>query len=145
MRSRLRVLSRNAVAVLALLGYLTAALGVPMPAPSDPPPVAAPEPTATEVHPCGCVVSDCGGPCCCCGEAAPVEQAPSDTGMIWLVGEQVRKCHGMESLWLSVGIALPLPPPVNVDQDEPPLCRLALSFTRLDTLSSAPPAPPPRV
>jgi hypothetical protein len=133
---------RNTIAVLALLGYLTAALGLPLPARASPPDIT-PADSIADVRPCGCVVSDCESACCCCGPS-PIEQVPSDDSMIWVIGEQVRKCHGMETLWLSVGIALPMPPPVHIDTNEPPLCRLSFNCQLFDTLTPCPPAPPPR-
>src|SRR4051812_22045478 len=88
-------LLRGAVAVLALLGYLTAAIGVPLPTPAQNTSANESARSTTPVHPCGCcTVSDCAGPCCCCcGESAPAEAAAQETEVVWLIGEQVRKCH----------------------------------------------------
>ena len=141
MRKGVPSLVRSVVAVLALVGYLTAALGVPLPAPPSTPSTLS-EP-AVEARPCGCVVSPCEGSACCCGPA-PIEIPLTDSPIVWFIGEQVRKCHGLETLWLSIGIALPMPPAVQVAPEAPLSCRLDRMFSPFDTHSSRPIAPPPR-
>jgi hypothetical protein len=130
---------RGAVGVLALLGYLTAALGVPLPAPRAP---SACESTAApaEAHPCCCDPE--AGCCCCCG-GAPAEQT-EDVSVVWVMGAKARQCHGQDSLWLTVGVALPLPPAVAVCGEQPPGWTPA-TRSLTDSLAFAPPSPPPRV
>src|SRR5690348_13139933 len=122
MRKRIRhllfPLLRGAVGVLALVGYLTAALGVPLPAPHSAPSRGESPAAPAESRPCCCSGSGEGGCCCCCG-GAPAEQ-PEDVRVVWVMGAKVRQCHGQDSLWLTVGVALPLPPAVAVRSDAPP-------------------------
>ena len=71
---------RGAVAVLALLGYLAASLGFPVPAPSPRRDHhASSTPHACQQRACGCEVSDdCRDHCCCSGEApAPAPELES--------------------------------------------------------------------
>src|SRR5438045_7693948 len=110
-RRRLMRLSRGLLAGLALLGYLTAALGVPLPLPSAPNPEEAAAPV--EQRPCGCVV-EADAPCCCCHAdsccaTAPPETKPvlkGDGGTVWLIGEMVRQCRGLDRLWASGFLAV---------------------------------------
>lgn len=148
MRKRFPSLMRNTVAVLALVGYLTAALGVPLPVPaSDPSPEITAEATV-EVQPCGCVVTECASACCCSGSAPtnkPVEVTGYENAAFhWVIGEQIRKCHGMETLWLSIGIALPMPPSVQLAHEDPFAFALNRPFHPFHSLNSRPLAPPPR-
>jgi len=142
-------LCRGLLTGLALLGYLTASLGVPLPQPSSPTPEETTKPVVKH-RPCGCAV-EADTPCCCgtdsCCEAAPSETTPavkSESGPNWLIGELVRQCRGFDRLWASSFLALPLPPPVDAVHDA--------SFAALTMPSNVvpltpffrPPAPPPR-
>jgi hypothetical protein len=132
-------LLRGAVGMLALVGYLTAALGVPMPAPRAPSSCQSPAAPA-EGRSCCCTGSE--GCCCCCG-GAPAEQS-EDVAVVWVIGAKVRQCHGQDSLWLTVGVALPLPPAVAARSDESPAAWIFPAQALFTSLTFAPPAPPPR-
>jgi len=143
-------LSRGLLTGLALLGYLTATLGVPLPQPA----AATPEETAKpvlEVRPCGCAV-EADAPCCCCGAdpccgATTPEPKPAvqtARGSDWLIGELVRQYRGLDRLWASGFLALPTPPPVDWVDDGPPVALMPLSPLAPLTPSFRPPAPPPR-
>src|SRR4051812_21220531 len=105
MRKRLRrfliPFLRGVIAVLALLGYLAASIGFP--APTNSASANAEKKPAAPVRACGCCTDSCAEQCCCCGpksaaaEAAP-EEPPAEAGIVWLSGEQVRKCRGLETL-----------------------------------------------
>jgi hypothetical protein len=142
---------RGAVAVLALLGYLTATIGFPAPIPVS---TSAHGKEAKHVHvkPCGCVVTDDDESSCCCSRSPccskpnhEVEpQDASQDGFVFLIGEQVRKCHGFDELWSAIAAALPLPPPVACVHDDRSTFQ---HFSRQhfpEGLAHRPPAPPPR-
>ena len=92
---RLIALRRGVLAGLALLGFLASAVGLPLPLSSATASGSGEEPARVpaQVRPCGCVV-----------EA---------DGPRWLIGELVRKCHGLDRLLSSAMIALPTAPAVR--------------------------------
>jgi hypothetical protein len=152
MRKRLRSLVsflRGAVVVLALLGYLAASIGFPAPLPTV---ATGKDAKHVQVRPCGCVVTEEESQCCCCKTSPDCSMPPHDAEMqadskdefVFLIGEQVRHCQGLDGLWSSIATALPLPPPVECAYDDQPILR---HFSRQhfpESLAPCPPAPPPR-
>jgi hypothetical protein len=96
-------------------------------------------------------------PAPCCGEQKPATSAkpeintpppmdePSgDVSVRWVQGVQARYCHGLDTLWYGLTAALPLPPPLRWEADQRAADWLAPISPLADSVSRAPPAPPPR-
>jgi hypothetical protein len=65
--------------------------------------------------------------------------------VVWLIGEQVRSCYGLDGLWLTVGLALPPAPPVTWTADADPSPCVSLTSSIPAGPAPRPPAPPPKV
>jgi len=62
----------------------------------------------------------------------------------WVHGIQARHCHGLDLLWYGLAAALPLPPPLRWESDCPLIGWLTPISSLTESVSRAPPAPPPR-
>jgi hypothetical protein len=155
---------RGATVAAALLGYLAATFGFPVVVP------ARAGKDGCHQRACGCIVTDEHQSCCCdpapktvtrscC--ARPVENCPHCDGeapesccekkaasdgpvVAWVVGPQARQCRGLDTLWFSLGAVLPPTAPVTAAADLVPAGTLVHVASSLDSLSWAPPSPPPR-
>src|SRR5262245_37461819 len=87
---------------VALVAYLAAAIGFPLPARLGPA--------------ARCCAGACGCPaekqaranCCCCAPKRPnccqqaKADAPREPTLRWVIGEQQQRCRGLATVWLSV-------------------------------------------
>jgi len=140
---------------LALCAYLLTAFGFPVLVPRAERQGGA---AKTATRPCGCVVDESApSACCCCsprdGGGRPCcgtsehTEAPAGEASVavgWVLVEDVLRCRGASTGWLSVGAVLPPPLPVSwrpidVCDALPPL-----PIPPLVGVPQAPPSPPPR-
>ncbi len=75
---------------------------------------------------------------------APVDETSGDVAVRWVHGVQARHCRGLDMLWYGLTAALPLPPPLRWEADQRQADWLAPISPLADSVSRAPPAPPPR-
>lgn len=166
------LLRRRVIAGLALVSYLLAAVGIPIPVLAN-----APQPFVESCHGrlCGCsIVEQRRHQCCCCSPSTPQERTaelgtspteanaakgccaadpgsetsplpkPPSSKVVWIRGISARQCSGQATLWVNIHPA-PVPLPWtdwNFDSAS------AGEVRPLDSLavraSQTPPVPPPR-
>jgi hypothetical protein len=152
LRRHLQALTRPPalLAAVALVAYLAAAIGFPLPA--------RPGAAGCCAGACGCPAEEQARASCCCAPAkrAPKRpnccqrQAKGDAGapreatLRWVIGEQQQRCRGLATVWLSVGAALPPPPPVQLSLEQPACGLVVIEPDRATILPRRPPLPPPR-
>jgi hypothetical protein len=92
-------------------------------------------------------------PSCCGGQAtslstetgtAALADETSADPVRWVHGIRARECHGLDVLWYGLAAALPLPPPLRWEGDRQFAGWLTPISPLTQSVSRAPPAPPPR-
>ena len=166
---------RRLTAAGALLAYLTATVGLPLP----PPPIVKDGGKAfpCQGRACGCqTAEECWRHCCCttpeerwawaaehnvtppdyaerpttpAREQAHSETCPccrgKTTPVPWGLAASALRCHGLSTQWLTTGI-VPATPPARLRQPEPVVGeRLADGDVASQRLFQTPPLPPPRL
>jgi hypothetical protein len=149
-----RAFPRRVGVCAALVAYLVAAVGFPVPA------------AALSTHPSHCAAASqscccpsaaqAAGCCCCAGrhhsadtDPAPVRPccrnkhaAPSRT--LWVGGPSALGCHGLSTVWIASGAVTPPPASVAWQSYAPPGDWLTTSRADPVGVALIPPDPPPR-
>jgi hypothetical protein len=154
-------LARRACAVVALVAYLVATVGFPVPARNT-----ANESVAGPLRPCGCpsagprrhcCCSAGGGACCsnraahpapCCAKRAAHQEQPAQPapvgGVGWVPGLAALSCQGAGTLWIASGAVSVPPAPLVWAGHALPAGWLSPPSEHFVGLSLVPPDPPPR-
>jgi hypothetical protein len=137
----------------ALLCYLIAAVGLPLP---ELPAEDSIPPSPCQDHPCCCQTARNGTSCCCCSgqsgrtehastEAKPPYADPQKSAPVsWMLGFTSPRCRGAAHLWVSIGAALPSPLPLEWSEPLIPIGWLSPHTSSPYLLPCVPPDPPPR-
>lgn len=154
---RLRILvsraGRALLSVLTLFGYLATCIGFPAVLPA--------RTSDSTQHQTSSSAPVCQhGACGCCGRgekcrcSQPDEDSPSEADRSslhdttpspkWISAIQARQCLGLETLWFSVGPALPAEMTVSWSCEQLVAGTIEDLDWHFDTLSDRPPLPPPR-
>lgn len=151
---RLRLL-----AIVALLGHLAGAIGLPVPARALPPVEAveegeeAKEPEKvppTRVRRCGCPVDERAQCCCCssrsgCCSKTAKPAPPGDTGgLVWVAGVWTAQCQGEQAGLLRVTVPAVLLAPQSRTSQPAPRAWLLNFDESAERLTLPFPEPPPR-
>jgi hypothetical protein len=147
---------RRLCAGTALLCYLIAAVGFPLP---GLPAKDSTQPSPCQGYPCCCQTAGQGmGHCCCCSghpdraahssteaEQPSANSQPKPSARVpWMPGFTALRCQGAAHLWVSLGAALP--PPIPLEWSEPLIATdwLSPQSSSPYPLPFVPPDPPPR-
>jgi hypothetical protein len=132
---------------IALVAYLFATIGFPMPTATA---RTAGTASGVQTSPCGCCGA--GASCCCAGKRqapAPCCVRPRPSGaapatLVWVGGPAAMGCRGASTIWIACGAVTPPPPAVTWEPHPPAGDWLTLAADRPLGPALVPPDPPPR-
>ncbi|HKI37668.1 MAG TPA: hypothetical protein VKA46_37800 [Gemmataceae bacterium] len=156
-----RRLPRRVCVGVALVAYLIAAVGFPVPAASRD---LAGAPAPSQARPCGCPITEPSRHCCCsAGGGGKATREPCCSGskrppvpnfakgepapfgdLRWVSGVAALACRGHATVWVSSGAVTPPPAPLAWEPHTAPTDWLPSSSENPSCLSLVPPDPPPR-